>query len=93
MSFYTYILASKRNGTLYTGHTDDLGQRVSDHKSGSIPGFTAKYGITLLVWFEEHGSRDEAFRRERQIKEWERSWKIEMIERLNPRWLDLLEDT
>ncbi len=93
MSFYTYILASKRNGTLYTGHTDDLGQRVSDHKSGSIPGFTAKYGITLLVWFEEHGSRDEAFRRERQIKEWKRSWKIEMIERLNPRWLDLLEDT
>ena len=93
MSFYTYILASKRSGTLYTGHTDDLGQRVSDHKSGSIPGFTAKYGITLLVWFEEHGSRDEAFRRERQIKEWKRSWKIEMIERLNPRWLDLLEDT
>ena len=93
MSFFTYILASRRNGTLYTGHTDDVGRRVGDHKSGAIKGFTAKYEVKRLVWFEEHGSRDEAFRRERQIKEWKRSWKIEMIERLNPGWLDLLEET
>jgi len=93
MSFFTYILASKRNGTLYTGHTDDLGRRVGDHKNREIKGFTAKYGVNRLVWFEEHGSRDEAFRRERQIKEWNRSWKIELIERLNPGWLDLLEET
>ncbi len=92
-SFFTYILAGKRNGTLYTGHTDDLGRRVGDHKNGEIKGFTAKYGVDRLVWFEEHGSRDEAFRRERQIKEWKRSWKIELIERLNPGWLDLLEET
>ncbi len=93
MAFYTYIVASKRNGTLYTGHTDDLGRRVADHKSGAIPDFTARYGVTLLVWFEEHVAREDAFRRERQIKEWKRSWKIEMIERLNPGWLDLLEET
>jgi len=93
MSFFTYILASKRNGTLYTGHTDDLGRRVGDHKNREIKGFTAKYGVNRLVWFEEHGSRDEAFRRERQIKEWNRSWKIELIERLNRGWLDLLEET
>jgi len=90
-SFYTYILASKRNGTLYTGSTDDLGARVWRHKQKTFKGFTAKYGVDQLVWCEPHSSRDNAFRRERQIKEWKRAWKLQMIERTNPRWCDLYE--
>jgi putative endonuclease len=71
--FYTYILASKRNGTLYTGMTDNLRKRVYDHKVGSIPGFTKKYGVKTLVWFEAFETREGAFRRERRIKEWRRA--------------------
>ena len=70
--FYTYILASRRNGTLYTGSTDDLSVRIQQHKEKTLNGFTARYDVHMLVWFEEHPSRDEAFRRERQIKEWKR---------------------
>src|SRR5436853_5753822 len=83
-----YILASKRYGTLYTGVTSDLCSRVHAHKQGTIPGFTKVYGIKLLVWFEYHTSMEEAIRREKNIKEWKRAWKIELIEETNPQWLD-----
>ena len=89
--FYTYIMASCRNGTLYTGSTDDLGRRAFEHREGLIPGFTQKYGVKLLVWFEAHETRAGAFRQERRIKEWRRAWKLKLIEDKNPRWLDLYE--
>lgn len=76
-------------GTLYIGHTDSLGNRIDQHKRKIFPGFTAKYGCIHLVWYEEHTSRDEAFKRERQIKTWQRTWKIKMIEKENPAWLDI----
>jgi putative endonuclease len=91
MSFYTYILASGPYGTLYAGSTDDLSKRVYEHREKMRAGFTAKYGVTKLVWFEGHESRENAFRRERQIKEWRRKWKIELIESFNPHWDDLYE--
>ncbi|MDB5432502.1 MAG: nuclease [Caulobacter sp.] len=91
MAFYTYILASAPAGTLYTGSTDNLIGRLSLHREKSLAGFTATYGVTRLVWFEEHGSRHEAFCRERRIKEWRRRWKIELIERENPYWRDLYD--
>jgi putative endonuclease len=91
MTFYVYILASKRNGTLYTGSTDDISKRVWQHKTKEIRGFTAQYGVKRLVWMEAHPSRQSAFTRERQIKEWKRAWKIELIEKVNPEWRDLYE--
>ena len=90
MYFYTYILAGRRNGTLYTGSTDDLLKRVVEHREKMRGGFTARYDVSRLVWYEHHGTRDEAFRRERQIKEWRREWKLDLIERMNPAWDDLL---
>ncbi len=84
-----YILASKRNGTLYTGVTSDLAGRVWEHKQGLVPGFTRKYGCTLLVWFEQHEHTHAAIHREKQIKRWARAWKLELIERANPTWTDL----
>ena len=90
--FYTYILASQRNGTLYTGSTDDLARRVHEHKTREIRGFTATYAVDRLVWFEAHESRHAAFRRERQIKEWRRAWKLRLIEEINPDWLDLTDE-
>jgi putative endonuclease len=92
MSFYTYILASGPYGTLYTGHTDDLARRVFEHREKVRPGFTATYGVTRLVWFESYEERENAFRRERRIKEWQRKWKIELIEASNPTWRDLYDD-
>ena len=92
MAFYVYIMASGRNGTIYTGSTDDLPTRVEQHKTKRFDGFTAKYGVDQLVWFESHSSRDEAFRRERQIKEWKRLWKLQLIEARNPNWADLTSD-
>ena len=89
--FYVYILANMRNGTLYTGCTDDLAKRVSEHKSGAIPGFTAKYGVDKLVWFETHATRADALARERRIKKWRRKWKLRLIEEMNPNWDDLYE--
>lgn len=90
--FHTYILASGRNGTLYTGSTDDLARRVYQHREKMIPGFTARYGVNMLVWFEPHETREGAFRRERRIKEWRRSWKLHLIEEMNPDWRDLYEE-
>jgi putative endonuclease len=92
MAFYVYILASQRNGTLYIGSTDALIARVSQHKQEMKPGFTSKYGVDILVWCEIHDTREGAFRRERQMKKWNRAWKIELIERANPGWRDLFED-
>ena len=90
--FYTYILASRRNGTIYAGSTDDLIKRVWEHKEKVRQGFTAKYGVRILVWYEPHETREGAFRRERQIKEWRRSWKLRLIEEDNPTWRDLYDE-
>jgi putative endonuclease len=92
MSFFVYILASAPYGTLYTGHTDDLARRVHEHREKARPGFTARYGVTKLVWFEAFELRENAFRRERRIKDWRRKWKIELIEAENPTWRDLYQD-
>jgi putative endonuclease len=87
-----YILASKRNGTLYTGVTRYPAHRLSQHKEGSIRGFTQKYGVRLLVYIEFHETMPAAIQREKQIKEWKRAWKVELIESMNPEWRDLYED-
>lgn len=87
--FYVYILTSKRNGTLYTGVTSNLVQRVYQHKQGNVEGFTKKYGVKMLAYFEKHESADEAITREKQIKKWNRAWKIKLIEQENPQWKDL----
>ncbi len=92
MGFYVYILASCRNGTLYIGMTDDLLRRVWEHQTGAVAGFTRKYGVKMLVWFERHESRESAFLRERQLKKWNRRWKLELIERSNPDWKDLASE-
>lgn len=92
MGFYTYLLVSKPYGTLYCGHTDDLGRRIWEHKAELRDGFTRKYGVHRLVWYEFHETREGAKRRERQIKKWNRAWKIRMILEANPHWEDLLDD-
>jgi putative endonuclease len=89
MSFFVYILASRRNGTLYIGMTDDLARRVWEHQAGLVPGFTKTYGVKTLVWYEVHETREAAILRERQLKKWNRRWKLELIERQNPAWNDL----
>ncbi|HEX7758438.1 MAG TPA: GIY-YIG nuclease family protein [Caulobacteraceae bacterium] len=89
MAFYVYILASGKNGTIYTGSTEDLGVRIEMHKAKTLPGFTAKYRVDKLVWFEGHLTRERAFKRERQIKEWRRAWKLDLIETRNSQWDDL----
>jgi putative endonuclease len=90
--YYIYILARKRNGTLYTGVTGDLPRRIYEHKNDFIEGFTKKYGVHNLVYYECWEERDGAIRREKQIKEWKRRWKLELIEKFNPEWKDLYED-
>jgi putative endonuclease len=87
-----YLLASKRHGTLYCGVTSDLCSRISLHKQGYYSGFTKKYDVKMLVWHNEFPSMEEAIRREKQIKEWQRAWKIELIEKMNPTWRDLYEE-
>jgi len=87
-----YILASKRNGTLYTGVTRYPIQRIWQHKEGLVPGFTTKYGVHRLVYIESHDTMPAAIQREKQIKEWKRAWKLELIESVNPDWRDLYED-
>lgn len=92
MAFYVYILANKRHGTVYTGMTDDLSKRVWMHKEKIFKGFTSKYGVDRLVWYEIHETRESAFSRERAIKKWNRAWKIELIEKVNPDWDDLYDE-
>jgi putative endonuclease len=89
MAFYTYILASQRNGTLYIGSTDSMSVRMSQHQQKMRQGFTAEYGVDILVWFEIHDTRAGAFKQERQMKKWNRAWKIALVERYNPGWRDL----
>ena len=84
-----YILASARNGTLYTGVTSDLLKRAWEHKSDLVEGFTKRYAVHVLVWFELHEDMLAAIRREKTIKGWKRRWKIELIETMNPEWRDL----
>jgi putative endonuclease len=84
-----YLLASKPNGTLYVGVTSNLVQRVWQHRNGVVDGFTKRYSVHRLVWFEMADRMDSAIQREKQIKKWNRAWKIEMIERTNPHWRDL----
>ncbi len=91
-SSYVYILASQRNGTLYTGVTSDLIKRVYQHKSDLVEGFTKKYQVHRLVYFEQHLDIFEAIRREKRIKEWRRKWKLALIEIDNPGWKDLYPD-
>ena len=87
-----YIMASKPNGTLYTGVTSDLLQRGLDHREGRFDGFAKKYGCKTLVWWEQHYEMNAAIAREKQIKAWERTWKLSLIEKENPTWRDLYED-
>ncbi len=91
MAFYVYILASRRNGTLYIGMTDNLIQRVWMHKNEVVRGFTKQYGVKTLVWYEPHETREAALTRERQMKKWNRAWKIQAIEQMNPLWSDLYD--
>ncbi|MGC2411181.1 MAG: GIY-YIG nuclease family protein [Stellaceae bacterium] len=88
-AFVVYLLASEVRGTLYVGVTSDLMKRVWEHKTKAVPGFTAHYGVDRLVWFESHENAESAIRREKQIKEWKRDWKMNLIERENPHWTDL----
>jgi putative endonuclease len=87
-----YLLASQRNGTLYTGVTSNLMARIAQHRAGGVRGFAAKYGVNLLAWFEQHATMDSAILREKRIKKWKRAWKLELIEAANPEWRDLAED-
>jgi putative endonuclease len=84
-----YILASKRNGTLYVGVTSDLVKRVWEHKNKVVEGFTKRYAVHQLVWYELHENMESAIRREKQLKEWKRQWKLKLIEDTNPKWQDL----
>ncbi len=87
-----YLLASKHNGTLYTGVTSSLTKRIWEHKNNFVEGFTKKYGVHTLVWYELHETMESAIRREKAIKNWKRAWKITMIEEMNPKWRDLYPD-
>lgn len=89
--FYVYILASRRNGTLYTGVTSNLVQRVWQHKRGLVEGFASKYRVKDLVYFEVHQAALSAIAREKQIKKWKRAWKLKLIEENNPDWSDLYD--
>ena len=86
-----YLLASQRNGTLYAGVTSNLVKRVWEHKSDLVEGFTKRYGVHLLVWYEVHESMESAIAREKTIKGWKRRWKLELIEAMNPEWRDLYD--
>lgn len=91
-NYYVYILASKKSGTLYIGITNDLIRRVYEHKNGMIEGFTKKYQIHNLVYYEETNDVESAITREKQMKKWNRKWKINLIEKNNPEWKDLYKD-
>ena len=86
---YVYLLANKRNGTLYIGVTSDLVKRVWQHKNSVVSGFSQRYGIHMLVWFENHPTMESAILKEKVLKKWNRSWKLELIEKSNPSWKDL----
>jgi putative endonuclease len=89
---HVYMLASRRNGTLYTGSTIDLARRIYEHRTGAMPGFTRDYGVTMLVWYEEYPRINDARIREYAIKRWRRAWKLALIEAFNPARRDLYEE-
>lgn len=91
-SFYVYLLANDRYGTLYVGVTSDLMKRVWEHREGVVEGFTKEHGLKRLVWFETHCDAVSAITREKQIKKWNRAWKIRLIQEENPYWRDLYEE-
>jgi putative endonuclease len=90
--YFVYILASQRNGTLYTGVTSDLGKRVFEHRTDQVDGFTKTYSVHRLVWFEVHDFIETAIGREKSIKRWRRAWKLALIEKDNPQWRDLYDE-
>lgn len=92
MAMYVYLLASRKQGTLYLGVTNDLVRRVAQHKHKTLPGFTQRYDIRRLVWFESYDGPVEAITREREMKTWRRAWKVALIEKDNPEWRDLHPD-
>jgi putative endonuclease len=92
MIYYVYILASKQNGTLYIGVTNDLIRRVYEHKNDLIPGFSSKYRVHRLVYYERVDDIQTAIQREKQLKKWSRRWKLELIEKANPDWKDLYDE-
>jgi len=87
--FYVYIPASQKQGTLYLGVTRDLVRRVYEHREKLLPGFTARYDVRRLVWFEVYDDPTNAIEREKEIKKWRRKWKVDLIEKANPDWRDL----
>jgi len=92
MSYWVYILASKPGGTLYVGVTNDLIRRVYEHREGLVEGFTKKYGVKTLVYFEAHETIEAAIQREKNIKHWSREWKVDLIVAGNPDWRDLYDE-
>ncbi|MGJ4896096.1 MULTISPECIES: GIY-YIG nuclease family protein [unclassified Bradyrhizobium] len=91
MSYYVYILASRKDGAIYVGVTNNLVRRVFEHRQKAVPGFTSKYNITRLVWFEAYDDPASAITREKELKKWKRAWKVTLIEADNPEWKDLYE--
>ena len=91
MDYFVYLMASARNGTLYAGVTNNLIRRVYEHKQGLTGGFTSRYAVHHLVWFESTSSVEAAIHREKQVKNWKRQWKVAMIEKSNPTWMDLYD--
>ena len=91
-TYWLYIMASHRHGTLYVGVTSDIGRRAHEHREGLVPGFTKTYGVKTLVYVEAYERISDARQREHSIKRWRRAWKIALIEKLNPDWRDLYED-
>jgi putative endonuclease len=92
MPYFVYCMASRRNGTLYLGVTIDLVRRVYQHKTKTLGGFTARYGVNLLVWYECYDDPTTAITREKELKKWRRAWKLELIEKMNPSWRDLYDE-
>ena len=92
MGFWVYILANRRGGTLYVGVTNDLVRRAFEHREGLVPGFTKRYGIKMLVYYERHDTAAAAIQREKNIKHWPREWKIDLILSMNPDWRDLYDE-
>ncbi len=91
MGYYVYILASRKDGAIYVGMTNDIVRRIYDHRTKAVRGFTSKYNITRLVWFEIYEDPISAISREKELKKWKRSWKVQLIEAQNPQWGDLYE--
>jgi putative endonuclease len=91
-NFAVYIMASKRNGTLYIGVTSNLTKRIWEHREAVVNGFTKDYGVNILVWYEMHDNAESAITREKRLKKWNRAWKIRLIEERNPEWSDLFAE-